>query len=76
MIRFWFACFTGPDGRQIQRSTKEIRRRRAQKIAEQYEAAARNARLGFLAEHQARRVIGEIFQIAQRHNREIFQALD
>jgi hypothetical protein len=31
--KFWYACFTGPDGRSLQRSTKETDRKRAQKIA-------------------------------------------
>ena len=64
--RFWFACFTGPGGERVQRSTKEIDRRRAQKIADAYEDAARQARLGFLVERQARKVIGEIYEISTR----------
>src|SRR6478672_11611795 len=64
--RFWFACFTGPGGERVQRSTKEIDRRRAQKIADQFEDAARQARLGFLVERQARKVIGEIYEISTR----------
>ena len=63
---FWFACFTGPDARRIQRSTKEINKRRAQRIADQYEAAALEARLGLLSERQARKIIGEIFEISNR----------
>lgn len=63
---FWFACFTGPDGRRVQRSTKEVERRRAQKIADQYEAAALESRLGFLSERQARKIISEIFEISNR----------
>src|SRR5262245_49025779 len=64
--RFWFACFPGVNGERLQRSTKEIDRKRAQKIADQYEDAARQARLGFLAERQARKVIGEIYEISTR----------
>ncbi|MGA8479277.1 MAG: phage integrase SAM-like domain-containing protein [Chthoniobacterales bacterium] len=63
---YWFACFVGPGGRQTQRSTKEPDRKRAQKIADRYEAAAKTARLGFLAERQARKVIGEIYEISNR----------
>ena len=64
--RYWFACFSGANGERIQRSTKEIDRRRAQKIADEYEDAARQARLGFLVERQARKVIGEIYEISTR----------
>src|SRR5215510_1733471 len=64
--RFWIACFLGADNRRIQRSTKEIDRKRAQKIADHFEDAARTARLGLLAERQARKVIGDIFQISNR----------
>ena len=42
------------------------RPRRAQKIADQYEDAARQARLGFLVERQARKVIGKIYEISAR----------
>ena len=64
--QYWIACFTGPDGRRVQRSTKEIDRSRAQKIADRYGEAAHTARLGFLAERQARRVIGDIYAISNR----------
>src|SRR5260221_2627704 len=64
--RYWYACFLGPDGRPRQCSTKEIERRRAQKIADRYEEAARLGRLGLLSARQARRVIGEVFEISNR----------
>ena len=63
---YWIACFTGPNGQRTQRSTKETERKRAQKIADRYAEAAHTARLGFLAERQARLVIGDIFQISNR----------
>src|SRR5271165_6351691 len=65
--KFWYACFTGPDGRRLQHSTKETDRKRAQKIADQYEGVADTGRMGLLTERQARKVIGEIFQISNRH---------
>ena len=64
--RYWFGIFRGPDGRQICRSTKETNKRRAKKIAESYEDATRLAKAGALSSAQARRVIGEICQIANR----------
>ncbi len=39
--KFWFACFTLPNGRRVQRSTKEIDRKKAQRIADKWEAATR-----------------------------------
>src|ERR1700693_3496823 len=64
--RYWYACFTGPDGRRTQRSTKEVDRKRAEKIADRYEEAARQAGRGILVARQARKVIGEIYQISNR----------
>jgi integrase len=63
---YWFACFTGPDGHRCQRSTKEINKKRAQRIADHYEQAAKTARLGLLTSTQARKVLGEIYQISNR----------
>jgi integrase len=63
---YWYALFTGPDGRRKAVSTKEIEKARARKIGERYEAAAHHARLGFLAARQARKVIGDIFEISNR----------
>src|SRR5438094_827831 len=39
--KFWFACFSLPTGERTQRSTKETDRRRAQKLADAFEEAAR-----------------------------------
>ena len=41
---FWTACFTDLDGKRKKRSTKETNRRKAEKLAEQYEEAARKRR--------------------------------
>jgi integrase len=64
--RFWIACFTDASGRQIQRSTKETDKKRAMAIAQRFAEAARTARLGFLSEQQARKVIGDIYAISNR----------
>lgn len=64
--RYWIACFTDVTGKQVQRSTKEIDRKRAQQIADRYDEAARAGRLGFLAERQARKVISDIYRISNR----------
>jgi hypothetical protein len=47
-------------------STKETDRKRAQRIADQFELAAHMGRLGALAARQARKVIGAIYEIANR----------
>jgi hypothetical protein len=64
--RYWFARFIGPEGKQQTCSTKEVDKRRAQKIADRFELAARMARIGGLAARQARKVIGEIYEISNR----------
>lgn len=51
--QYWFACFTGRDGMRHQRSTGEVRRREAQKIANDFEEAARRKRTS----RQVRQVI-------------------
>ena len=56
---FWFACFTLPNGKQTQRSTKEINQRKAFAIALEFERATRIAR----TERQARNVIDSVYEI-------------
>ncbi|MES2707976.1 MAG: hypothetical protein V4726_15390, partial [Verrucomicrobiota bacterium] len=50
---YWFACFALPDGRRAQRSTKTADRRLAQKLADQFESAARDK----ITATQARKII-------------------
>lgn len=63
---YWYACYTDPNGRQRQCSTKETDKKKAQKIAEQYEGVSTIGRMGLLTERHARKVIGQIFEIANR----------
>jgi integrase len=56
--KFWFACFTLPTGERTQRSTKETRRKLAQKIADTFEEVARR----HITAHQAQRVISDIYR--------------
>jgi integrase len=56
--KFWFACVTLPNGRRIQRSTKETDRKKAQKIAEQWEAATR----GRVTARQTQKVIADLYR--------------
>jgi integrase len=56
--KFWFACFTLKDGTRAQRSTKETDRKKAQKIADEFEQAARNE----MTARQMQRVISELYR--------------
>ena len=53
----WIACFTLPDGRRTQRSTGTPDRKTAQKLADQFEEAARNMRTA----RQFHRVLSGIY---------------
>lgn len=55
---FWFACFVLADGSRTQRSTKQTDRKKAMKLAAQWEEAARNR----ITEAQARRVLSDIHE--------------
>ena len=56
--KFWFACVTLPNGRRVHRSTKETDRKKAQKIAEQWEAATR----GRVTARQTQRGIADLYR--------------
>ena len=58
---FWFGGFTLPDGRRVQRSTKQTDKKRAQAIVDRWEEAAKLASQKRLGEAQARRVLSEIY---------------
>ncbi len=55
--KFWYACFTMPDGQRVQRSTKETDRKKAQKLADSFEEATRAKNTA----RQAQRIISEIY---------------
>jgi integrase len=61
---YWIACFTLPDGTRTQRSTKSTDRREAQRIANKFEDASNEASEGRFTEVQARKVIADIYSIA------------
>src|SRR4051812_21844852 len=58
---YWFAGYTAPDGRRVQRSTKQSLRKKAQLVANEFEKAARLAAEKRLGEAQARRVLSDIY---------------
>ncbi len=56
--KYWFACVTLPNSRRIQRSTKETNRKKAQQIADKWEAATR----GRVTARQTQKVIAELYR--------------
>lgn len=63
---YWVACYTDPDGKRTQRSTGTTDRREAQRIANHFEDAATEGRERLLTEVRARRVIADIYAMANR----------
>jgi hypothetical protein len=61
---FYFACYTLSDGRRTQRSTGTDDKRKAMSIALKYEGAAREAAAGRFVESRARKVIADIYMLA------------
>jgi integrase len=59
---YWFACFTLPDGRRVQRSTKETARKAAQAKADEWEKLSRERAKA----RQAHRVIADIYKAAHK----------
>lgn len=57
--KFFVGCFSLPDGRRTKRSTKTTDRKLAQKLVNEWEEAARRS----LTETQARRVVGDIYEL-------------
>lgn len=59
---FWFACITLPDGRRVQRSTKEKLRKPAQAKADEWERLSQERAKA----RQAHRVIADIYRAAHQ----------
>ncbi len=57
--KYWIACFRGPDGKHLQRSTKTTDKRLALKLANDFERTSE----GRLTEQQARRVISDLHKM-------------
>jgi integrase len=62
---FWFACFSLPDGKRVQKSTKESSRKRAQAKADQWETLSKDRAKA----RQAHKIIAEIYKSA--HSEEL-----
>jgi len=63
---YWVACFAESDGSRAQRSTGTTDRRDAQRIANHFEDAASQGRERRLTESRARKVIADIYALANR----------
>lgn len=63
---YWIACFTLPDGIRTNRSTGTTDKRQAQRIANDFEDAAQEAKAGRLTETRARKTIADIFAIGNK----------
>ena len=58
--RFWTACYTDHNGRQLKRSTKTTDRNAAMVIALEYERAEKQAKQGVLITTQLRKVLSDV----------------
>jgi integrase len=56
--KYWFGCVTLPNGRRVQRSTKQTDRKKAQQVADKWEAATR----GRVTARQTQRVIADLYR--------------
>ena len=57
---YFYACFTHPDGRRVQRSTKETTRKKAQQKADEWEQLSKSRARA----RQSQRVIADIYKAA------------
>jgi integrase len=62
LSQFWFACFSLPNGKRVQRSTKETKRGAAQKKADEWEQLAKERTKA----RQAHKVIADIYRAAHQ----------
>jgi integrase len=58
--RYWTACFTSRDGRQLKKSTKTVDRNQALEIAIELERVERQARAGNLTTTQLQKVLDDV----------------
>jgi hypothetical protein len=58
--RFWTACYTSRDGRQLKRSTKTTDKNQATEIAIEFERIERRAAQGALTTTQIKKVLNDV----------------
>jgi integrase len=61
--KYWYACFDQADGRRTQISTKTTDRKKALRIAQEYEESVLEAKTGVLSEASARKHINKIYEL-------------
>jgi hypothetical protein len=61
---FWYASFTLPNGKRTSRTTKQTDKHKAQAICAAWEKTSKLARDGNLQDLAARKVIGDVYEIA------------
>lgn len=64
---YWYVAFAGPDGRRQFKSTKTADKKRAAKLAVEWEELATAGKKGTLVAAQARKVVAEITELATGH---------
>jgi integrase len=69
---FWYACYTGPNGKRLKRSTRLTAKSKALEMARALEKAALEAKLGTLTEARARELIGEMLQSVSGQTLRVF----
>lgn len=62
--KFWYARYTGAEGRRVNRSTKETNRKKAQEVADKWEKAANKARHSELTQAASIKVLNELMEIS------------
>ena len=62
--RFWICEFVDADGKRVQRSTKQLTKKDAQRVVDEWETAAASGRVGELTLQQANAVLNRTLSIA------------
>jgi integrase len=60
--RFWTACYTNRDGKQVKRSTKQTDRKKADRIAAEFEWVEEQTRRGMLSTLQIQKVFNDLVE--------------
>lgn len=60
--RFWTACYTDRDGRQVKRSTKQTEKKKAMLIAVEYERLESLARKTGVSTRQMQKVLNDMLE--------------
>jgi integrase len=60
--KFWTACYTDKDGKQVKRSTKQTKRAKAYAIALEFERAEQQARWGTVSALQIQKVFNDLVE--------------